>query len=52
LALASGVDLLSVSKLLGHAKIETTAQYLHSMPGALTAARAQQRAGLTRILAG
>jgi site-specific recombinase XerD len=51
LALASGVDVLSVSKLLGHADLKTTTSYLHLLPNALVSARAQQRAGLKRYLA-
>ncbi len=45
-ALHAGVDLLSVSKLLNHSKIETTAQYLHLIPGSLHEARDKQRAGM------
>jgi site-specific recombinase XerD len=52
LALASGVNPLAVSKLLNHSNLKTTEQYLHLLPNALVDARAQQRAGLTRILAG
>lgn len=49
-ALASGADLKAVSSLLNHSKIETTAQYLHLIPGSLHAARAKQRAGMEKYL--
>jgi site-specific recombinase XerD len=52
IALASGADLKEVSELLNHSKIETTAQYLHLIPGSLHAARAKQRAGLKGYLNG
>lgn len=48
IALDEGANLKAVSALLNHSKIETTAQYLHLMPGALHDARAKQRAGLER----
>lgn len=51
-ALSSGADLKEVSSLLGHSKIETTAQYLHLIPGTLHEARAKQRAGLERYIRG
>jgi len=49
-ALSAGVSLKAVSALLNHSKIETTAQYLHLIPGALDQARDQQRAGLKAYL--
>lgn len=48
IALNEGANLKAVSALLNHSKIETTAQYLHLMPGALHEARDKQRAGLER----
>jgi len=38
LSLARGVDLYVVSRLLGHARVETTQRYLHLDTGALTEA--------------
>lgn len=46
IALGAGADLKAVSALLNHSKIETTAQYLHLIPGSLQEARARQAAGL------
>lgn len=45
-ALVAGVNPLAVSRLLGHASMRTTEQYLHLIPTALHEARDAQRAGL------